>query len=99
MSQLKILKASAGSGKTFNLVAEYIKLLVDNPYNYRYILAVTFTNKATAEMKERVVRDLYKLANNENKALLNILQEQTQLGPQKIADNARLALSNILHDY
>jgi ATP-dependent exoDNAse (exonuclease V) beta subunit len=99
MSQLKILKASAGSGKTFNLVAEYIKLLVENPYNYRYILAVTFTNKATAEMKERVVRDLFKLANGENDVLLNILAGQTHLPFQKIADNARLALSNILHDY
>jgi ATP-dependent helicase/nuclease subunit A len=99
MSQLKILKASAGSGKTFNLVAEYIKLLVENPYNYRYILAVTFTNKATAEMKERVVRDLYKLANNEHGALLDIMQAQTDLGSRKIADNARFALSNILHDY
>ena len=49
---LKIYRASAGSGKTFTLALEYIKLLIENPGAYRNILAVTFTNKATAEMKE-----------------------------------------------
>ena len=44
---LTVYKASAGSGKTFTLAVEYIKLLVQNPNNYRNILAVTFTNKAT----------------------------------------------------
>ena len=44
---LKVYKASAGSGKTFTLALEYIKLLITNPFAYRNILAVTFTNKAT----------------------------------------------------
>ena len=48
---LKIYKASAGSGKTFQLVVEYLKLLLVNPLNYRHILAVTFTNKATADIE------------------------------------------------
>ena len=52
MSELLVYKASAGSGKTFTLAVEYIKLLILNPRAYRQILAVTFTNKATAEMKE-----------------------------------------------
>ena len=52
MSELIVYKASAGSGKTFTLAVEYIKLLIRNPRAYRQILAVTFTNKATAEMKE-----------------------------------------------
>lgn len=56
---LKIYKASAGSGKTFTLAVEYIKLLVLRPDNYRHILAVTFTNKATAEMKQRILSQLY----------------------------------------
>lgn len=99
MSQLKILKASAGSGKTFNLVAEYIKLLIENPYNYRHILAVTFTNKATSEMKDRVIRDLFKLSENQNDVLKGILQEKTGIAPQTIVNNARLALTNILHNY
>ena len=49
--QLLVYKASAGSGKTFTLAVEYIKHLIRNPYAYRHILAVTFTNKATTEMK------------------------------------------------
>ena len=48
---LSVYKASAGSGKTFTLAVEYIKHLIRNPYAYRHILAVTFTNKATTEMK------------------------------------------------
>ena len=47
---LKIYRASAGSGKTFTLALEYMKLVVNDPYAYRRILAVTFTNKATGEM-------------------------------------------------
>ena len=51
---LTVYKASAGSGKTFTLATEYIRLLVENPQSYRSILAVTFTNKATEEMKMRI---------------------------------------------
>jgi len=57
--ELLVYKASAGSGKTFTLAVEYIKLLILNPRAYRQILAVTFTNKATAEMKERILSQLY----------------------------------------
>ena len=56
---LTVYKASAGSGKTFTLATEYIRLLVENPQSYRTILAVTFTNKATEEMKTRILSQLY----------------------------------------
>ena len=56
---LTIYKASAGSGKTFRLAVEYIKLLICNPRAYEGILAVTFTNKATEEMKTRILSQLY----------------------------------------
>ena len=56
---LTVYKASAGSGKTFTLATEYIRLLVENPQSYRHILAVTFTNKATEEMKMRILSQLY----------------------------------------
>ena len=59
---LTVYKASAGSGKTFTLAVEYIKLLIRDPQNYRYILAVTFTNKATQEMKMRILSKLYGIA-------------------------------------
>ncbi len=63
VAPLTIYKASAGSGKTFTLAVEYIKLLIVDPENYRYILAVTFTNKATDEMKSRILEKLYDIAN------------------------------------
>ena len=55
MKPLTVYKASAGSGKTFTLATEYIRLVIDNPTAYRTILAVTFTNKATEEMKLRIL--------------------------------------------
>ena len=60
---LYVYKASAGSGKTFTLALEYIKLLITNPKAYKHTLAVTFTNKATGEMKERILSTLYGVAN------------------------------------
>ena len=61
---IEIMKASAGSGKTFNLARKYITLLFkkQDRYAYRHILAVTFTNKATDEMKRRIIKELYILA-------------------------------------
>ena len=56
---LTVYKASAGSGKTFALAVQYIKLVVRDPQSYRTILAVTFTNKATEEMKMRILSQLY----------------------------------------
>ncbi len=67
---MKVLKASAGSGKTYALSHSYIQLLLDSDdrYAYRHILAVTFTNKATAEMKSRILRDLSAMARDNPKA-------------------------------
>ena len=56
---LTVYKASAGSGKTFTLAVEFIKLLIIDPKRYENILAVTFTNKATEEMKHRIVSQLF----------------------------------------
>ncbi len=61
-SQLTVYKASAGSGKTFTLAREYMTLVIANPHSYRTILAVTFTNKATEEMKTRILSQLYGIA-------------------------------------
>lgn len=60
MGRLKIIKASAGSGKTHTLTGEYLSLLMSGERKYRNILAVTFTNKATEEMKRRVIETLFK---------------------------------------
>ena len=61
---LTVYRSSAGSGKTFTLVAEYIAMLLkaNSPNEYRHILAVTFTVKATGEMKDRILGTLYNIA-------------------------------------
>lgn len=95
---LTVYKASAGSGKTFQLVVEYLKLLLKNPNNYKYILAVTFTNKATNEMKTRILEQLHFLGNNQPSSYLQILQNNT-FSEKEIRDKAKQVLKNILHDY
>lgn len=82
---MKVLKASAGSGKTYALSHTYIDMLLESgdPYAYRHILAVTFTNKATAEMKARILRDL---------------KDEAKKGGVR-GERAKTALVNILHDY
>lgn len=57
-----ILNASAGSGKTYQLAYNYVRDVVEQPDLYRHILAVTFTNKATEEMKSRILSEIHKLA-------------------------------------
>ncbi len=99
MSSLKIYKASAGSGKTFMLTREYLSYVVKNPVVYRNILAVTFTNKATAEMKERILEELYLLANGKKSGHLDFLTSECGLSEEKIRKNASIAFSLILHDY
>ena len=96
---LNVYKASAGSGKTFQLVLEYLKLILDNPFNYKHILAVTFTNKATNEMKGRILEQLYKLANNEKSDYVEAIQKGANYSEQFIRQRAGEVLKNILHDY
>ena len=94
MSKLLVYKASAGSGKTFTLAVEYIKLLILNPRAYRQILAVTFTNKATAEMKERILSQLYGIQTGDkgSEAYLNRIKEETGKTEQEIREAASIAL-------
>ena len=68
LKPIRIYKASAGSGKTFTLAVEYITLLAVNPVAYQNILAVTFTNKATAEMKQRILGTLYGISHGLKKS-------------------------------
>lgn len=99
---IKILKASAGSGKTWNLALEYIKILLGahDTHAYRHILAVTFTNKATDEMKERILEKLHELSKDPRKS-----DYYEKLVPEVCPDETTLRnaagelLCNILHDY
>jgi ATP-dependent exoDNAse (exonuclease V) beta subunit len=99
MSQLKVYKASAGSGKTFRLAIEYMKLALSNESNYRHILAVTFTNKATAEMKSRIIGELYHLAKGKHSVYMDVLTQELGWHPMQVERQAQLVLKRILHDY
>lgn len=98
---LHVYKASAGSGKTFTLAVAYISLLIERPDAYRHILAVTFTNKATAEMKNRILGKLYALANNtpDGTPYLEEIKSRTKLSETVIRQRAAEALTLLIHDY
>ena len=99
MGKVKILKASAGSGKTYRLAYEYIRSVIDSPQLYRHILAVTFTNKATEEMKQRIVGELNALANGSPSGYMGDLERDLGLDGQTIRRRAADARTKILHDY
>ena len=101
-SQLTVYKASAGSGKTFTLAREYMTLVIDNPYAYRTILAVTFTNKATEEMKLRILGQLYGIAHHlpeSDQYLKQIHEALPHLSETQIRKNAEAALRLLIHNY
>ena len=101
MNTLTVYRASAGSGKTFTLAVQYIKLLVENPQAYRHTLAVTFTNKATEEMKMRILSQLYGISVglNESKPYLECVKQLSGLEENTIIANAGYALRELIHHY
>lgn len=99
MTRVNILSASAGSGKTFRLVLKYICDVLKRPECYRNILAVTFTNKATEEMKSRIINELHNLAENHDSAYLEDIKKSTGYSEEKIRAQAVVARTQILHDY
>jgi ATP-dependent exoDNAse (exonuclease V) beta subunit len=104
MKKLKVYKSSAGSGKTFTLVLEFLALVLKDPQNYRRILAVTFTNKAAYELKERLLDALYAIANHKDdgavkNVVLPYLISETMLDEQVLRDRATIVFHHILHHY
>lgn len=109
IAPLKILKASAGSGKTFSLTLHYLTLLLHNENSYKEILAVTFTNKATAEMKHRILSVLHGLAIEE--ATISsaesevddfrqiLLKQNSQWSANEVQQKAHRVYRRIIHDY
>lgn len=98
--RLVVGRASAGSGKTFNLTLEYIRLLVARPDNYRRILAVTFTNKATTELKTRIIETLYAISRGDEVARPYVERLITAENDEEtIRTRLSTALVSILHDY
>ena len=100
-----IYDASAGSGKTYTLVKEYLKIILSSPKNdaYRNILAITFTNKAVHEMKSRIVGSLSEFAKEAPSAkavdLMEDLSRDTGLSVIKIKTKSQNIIKHLIHNY
>lgn len=101
-----VYRSSAGSGKTYTLVKEYLAIVLKKPSSFRGILAITFTNKAANEMRERIIRSLTELAaplkyshSATIKYMLPDLEHATGLDADRLTANASEALVLILHNY
>ncbi|MCH6232985.1 UvrD-helicase domain-containing protein [Cognataquiflexum rubidum] len=96
-----IYKSSAGSGKTYTLTMEYLKLALKFPDSFKSILAVTFTNKATAEMKERILKELKRLKHTvqPDQKMDRELLDGLNIGEDELKSRATKVLTAILHDY
>lgn len=99
MSALTIYKASAGSGKTFKLTGEYLKLVFNPGINFKNILAVTFTNKATAEMRTRILKAISDIANGRKSDYAAKLCEMHNMTPDKLKAKAQVLLKQMLNQY
>ncbi|QVY64158.1 exodeoxyribonuclease V subunit beta [Polaribacter sp. Q13] len=100
-STFQVYNASAGSGKTFTLVKEYIKVLLtsDDIFSFQKILAITFTNKAAGEMKERVLSSLEDFADGKENDLLNIIVDEITIDKAIIQERSKKILDAILKNY
>ncbi|MEI8047821.1 MAG: UvrD-helicase domain-containing protein [Bacteroidota bacterium] len=101
-----VYKSSAGSGKTYTLVREYIALALQSPAYFRHILAITFTNKAANEMKQRIVQGLMQLADPVQFAdgsVIRFMLPDLEIACGKTAEEislqAKAAITRILHEY
>ncbi len=101
---LKIYNASAGSGKTTRISREYLKIAIQNPKEFQHILAITFTKKAAAEMKERIIDTLQKIIGQNNEAeiietITTIKSSSPSLSDEQFILNAKELLAYIQHLY
>ncbi len=100
-----IYNASAGSGKTYTLVKTYLKILFssNNLYLFKNILAITFTNKAVAEMKERIIENLKRFSSEENLEkpiqMFEDICKELEIEPEKLRKKAQKQLNTIIHNY
>jgi ATP-dependent helicase/nuclease subunit A len=94
-----IYRSSAGSGKTYTLTKEYLKIALASANAFRHILGVTFTNKATEEMKSRIVSVLRDISDDKNPPVQSELQEALKISDIQIKKIATTTLTDILHQY
>ena len=100
-SNFQVYNASAGSGKTFTLVKEYLKVLLssDDIFSFQKILAITFTNKAAGEMKERVLKNLREFSEGEENDLFQIIINEVTIDKAIIKERSQRILDAILQNY
>ena len=105
VSTFNIYNASAGSGKTFTLVKDYLKIVLKSKefLPHRHVLAITFTNKAVDEMKTRIIEALMAFASpnilKESDALFSQVVNELQSTPEAVHTKSKQLLSKILHNY
>lgn len=95
----KIYNASAGSGKTYTLTKEYLKIILSSSRAYQKILAITFTNKAVNEMKERILGSLYDFSRNKSSSMFQDISKELELDEDALQQRATNTLKEILHNY
>ena len=104
-ANFKVFQASAGAGKTFTLIKEYLKLCLKNEgavANFRNILAITFTNAAANEMKAKIVKTLCEIIDStelDPKSMEAILMEELGISDEQLKRNAQRLMTCIMHDY
>jgi len=104
-SPFKIYNAAAGSGKTFTLAKTYIKILIEakNYDQFKSILALTFTNKAVGEMKERIINMLKLFSSDQNQAephsMFKAICEESSISKQQLQQKSKHVLKHIIHNY
>ena len=99
LKTIKIYKSSAGSGKTYTLSKNYIRLALKNKNYFRKILAVTFTNKAAEEMKSRILEMISSISAGEDKNLIIELSKYFNISSEELSIKAKNLKINILHNY
>lgn len=98
-TSFKIYNASAGSGKTYTLTKEYLKIILSGSRAYRKILAITFTNKAVNEMKERILGSLFDFSRKEISSMYHDVSKELGLTSEQLQKRAAVTLKEILHNY
>ncbi|TVR38006.1 MAG: hypothetical protein EA392_11280 [Cryomorphaceae bacterium] len=99
---LQVCRASAGSGKTYTLVQQYLRLCLrsNRADSFKHILAITFTNKAASELKERVFRELKSLSEGNTKSQMAVhLRSELSLSTEELQIRAQNTLRAMLHQY
>src|SRR6056297_4069430 len=94
-----LYKSSAGSGKTYTLVKEYLKIILGNPEYYKKILAVTFTNDAAGEMKIRIISKLNEFSKENKDSLFFDIKEELDFSEEELINKSKSVLKEILHSY